>query len=60
MSIAGDKSNLRAPAERNVLSWRTVDSVGVGFPNPSDEATSPLRWLCILNFGILVHLAPAG
>ena len=57
MSIAGDRSNLRAPAERNVLSWHTVDS---GFPNPSDEATFPLRWVGILNFGILVHLAPAG
>jgi hypothetical protein len=31
-----------APAERNVVSWRTVDPVGVGFPNPSDEATLPL------------------
>ena len=47
------------PAERNVVSWRTVEPVGVGSPNPSGEATFPLRWLRVLNFGILVHLAPA-
>ena len=53
------QNQLFAPAERNVLSWRTVEPVGVGSPNPLDEATSPLRWLRVLNFGALAHFAPA-
>ena len=37
-----------------------IESVGVGLPNPSGEETSPLRWICALNFGALLPLAPEG
>ena len=33
----------KAPEGRYVGAWRTVKPVGVGFPNPSGEVTSPLR-----------------
>ena len=30
--------------------WHTVESVGVGFPNPLGEETSPLQWMTHLEF----------
>ena len=54
------KTQLFAPAEHNVVSWRPVGLVGVGSPNPSGEATSPLRRVLVLNFGALVHFVPAA
>ena len=36
----------------------TVEPVGVGFPNPSGEETSPLRWMT--HRKLCPHLAPEG
>ena len=38
--------------------WHTIESVGVGFPNPSGEETKPYDGCHVLNFGALAHLAP--
>ena len=39
----------------------TIEPVGVGFPNPSGEATSPLRLRTYLvTSDSILHLAPAG
>ena len=43
-------SNPSAPEERNVVLWHTPEPVGVGCPNPSGEATKPLRWMPRLEF----------
>ena len=45
MSIAARHIQSPRSEERNVVLSHTPESVGVGCPNPSDKATSPLRWI---------------
>ena len=35
---------------KNHDTYPTIESVGVGFPNPLGEETSPLRWMPRLEF----------
>ena len=44
----------RAPEERNMVLSHTIEPVGVGFPNPSSEATPPLRCITHLEFWCIV------
>ena len=37
-----------------------IGRVGVGFPNPSGEVTSPLRWMPCLEFCCVDVFSPRG
>ena len=37
-----------------------IESVAVGFPNPSGEETKPLRWMPCLEFWCAAALSPSG
>ena len=50
----------RAPEERNVVLSHTIELVGVGCPNPSGEATPPLRLPTYRSPAIRLALRPVS